>query len=395
MKLLFIQGGTRLKKDKDGVYYTDGNFNNNVWNRYKKYCDELLLVLREEEKIYEPSFAKSKFNFVDDNCMTIFNVPDLMRPPFRFFSFKYRKIVTKKIESAIKLCDKAIIRSAHNFYTLTAVRLCKKYNKPYLIEVAGFAFDGYWFHGDLFGKIVALPYELLAKSAMKDADYCVYVTQKALQNRYPCKNKTLGCSDVELYKFDDADLNSRIERLKNNKENKFILGTIGWLNVKFKAQKDVIKVLYNLKKQGFTNFEYQLVGLGNSAFLEKLVKKYELDNCVKIIGPLPHEKVFDWLEKIDIYIHPSYTEGLCRAIVEAMSKACPIIVSDAGGNSELANSKYVFKKRSTKQLEKILKNITNADLIEEAMRSFNKSKEFNKKALDKVRNDFYEMFINE
>lgn len=31
MKLLFVQGGTRIKKDTEGNFYTDGNFNLKVW----------------------------------------------------------------------------------------------------------------------------------------------------------------------------------------------------------------------------------------------------------------------------------------------------------------------------------------------------------------------------
>ena len=54
MKLLFIQGGTRLKEDEEGNFYTDGNLNNKVWNRYKNYCDELDILLRvDEKKIYQ------------------------------------------------------------------------------------------------------------------------------------------------------------------------------------------------------------------------------------------------------------------------------------------------------------------------------------------------------
>lgn len=394
MKLLFIQGGTRLKKDVDGNLYTDGNFNNKVWDRYKEYSDELMVVLREEDKIYDKEYAISKFNSLNQDSLKIFAVPDLMRPASRFINLRWRNKAKKGIEEAVKQCDKAIIRSAHNFYTLTAVKMCKKYKKPYLIEVAGYAFDGYWNHGDIYGKVFALPYELLARRAMKDADYCVYVTKHALQKRYPCKNKTLGCSDVELKNINENDLINKLNHFANKKNNKIVLGTIGWVNLKLKGQQDVIKVLNRLKKKGINNFEYQLVGLGDSSYLESLIKKYNLQDNVKILGPMPHDKVFEWLNAIDLYVQPSYTEGLCRAIVEAMSKACPILVSDAGGNPELANPKYVFKKGNLKELENILKNITNDDLIVEAKRSFEESKKYEKTYLDSIRNDFYIKFID-
>ena len=96
--------------------------------------------------------------------------------------------------------------------------------------------------------------------------------------------------------------------------------------------------------------------------LKKLIKKYGLDKEVKIIGALPHDEVFKWLENIDIYIQPSYMEGLCRAIVEAMSKACPVICTDAGGNFELIEEKNIYKQRDIFGLINILKNINNEEL---------------------------------
>lgn len=394
MKLLFIQGGTRLKKDEYENYYTDGNLNNKVWNRYKELCDELLIVLRSEKNIYKKELAQKKFNSLDTDKTQIYELDDLMRPKWKFFSIKHRKCVKKQIEQAIRECDKAIIRSAHNFYTLNAIKYCKKHKKPYLIEVAGYAFDGYWGHGDLYGKIVAIPYEVLAKKSMRNAQYCVYVTNYSLQKNYPCPNNALGCSDVEINNIDENDLLNKLEKFKSMKSNdKIVLGTIGWVNMKLKGQHDVIKVLGKLKAKGINNFKYQLVGLGDHKYLDTLIEKLNLKENVKILGPKPHNEVFDWLEEIDVYIQPSYQEGLCRAVVEAMSKACPIIVSNAGGNPELANKKFVFKKGNHKQLEKILLSLNSNVLIEESQRSFNESKKYQKDRLDKIRKDFYNKFL--
>ena len=74
-----------------------------------------------------------------------------------------------------------------------------------------------------------------------------------------------------------------------------------------------------------------------------LAKKYRVENRVKFLGQVPHKEVLKWLDNIDIYIHPSYTEGLCRSIIEAMSRACPIICSDVGGNYELVDKDHAFE----------------------------------------------------
>ena len=43
------------------------------------------------------------------------------------------------------------------------------------------------------------------------------------------------------------------------------------------------------------------------------------------MGGVPHNKIFQLLDDIDLYIQPSLQEGLPRSVVEAMSRACPII----------------------------------------------------------------------
>lgn len=136
-----------------------------------------------------------------------------------------------------------------------------------------------------------------------------------------------------------------------------------------------------------------MVEHGNS--LKKLIKKYGLEKEVKIIGALPHDKVFKWLENIDIYIQPSYMEGLCRAIVEAMSKACPVICTDAGGNFELIEEKNIYKQRDIFGLINILENINNEELKKNALFNYNKSKKYTANLLNEKRNIFYSKFMKE
>ena len=129
--------------------------------------------------------------------------------------------------------------------------------------------------------------------------------------------------------------------------------------------------------------------------LKKLIKKYGLDKEVKIIGALPHDEVFKWLENIDIYIQPSYMEGLCRAIVEAMSKVCPVICTDAGGNFELIEEKNIYKQRDIFGLINILENINNEELKKNAVFNYNKSKKYTANLLNEKRNIFYSKFMKE
>lgn len=388
MKVLFIQGGTRCKFDGENDYYTDGNFNENVWKRYMSYCDNLTVFLRRDNGNYSKDFCEKKFNKIP-NELKLVTVDDIYRPIFNYLNFNKRKKIKDELFNEIEKNDFIIIRSLTNFYTLTAIKMCKKLKKRYIVEVTGVAFDSLWYHG-IMGKIFAIPIEFCKKYYLKNAPYALYVTEKNLQNRYPCNGKTIGCSDVEI---NTSEKNFYLDKLRNKKLNKkLIIGTLAWIDLKTKGHKDVIKAIYKLKKKGI-EIEYQLVGAGKKDKIENIVKKYNLSENIKIIGAIPHDKVFKWLEELDVYIQPSYQEGLCRAIVEAMSVGCPVMCSNVGGNSELIDEELIFKKGNVSQIVKLLQEINFDRLEKNSKKNYKKSKEYLKEKLDYKRDNFYKNII--
>lgn len=213
MRLLFIQGGSRWKFDSDGNVYTDPNFNEHIWERYRRYCDELTVLLRREQVIYSPQEAIKRFNKYDTDCSSFVALPDLYRPVRNIFSISVRRYIEKTIDQEIEKADKIIIRSLGNIYTNTALKYAKKYHKPYLVEVTGFARESLWYHS-FRGKLVAWPKEFQCRHLMKDVPYAVYVTNEALQKRYPCKGLSIGCSDVEIEEMDNQILAKRLKKIQ-------------------------------------------------------------------------------------------------------------------------------------------------------------------------------------
>ena len=117
-----------------------------------------------------------------------------------------------------------------------------------------------------------------------------------------------------------------------------------------------------MKKSGITNIEYQLIGGGTGAFLKETAKACGVEDQVKIIGQMPHDKVFEWLDSIDIYAQPSRQEGLPRSVIEAMSRALPCIGAKTAGIPELLSAECIFSNSKTEIAEicKILKELINS-----------------------------------
>lgn len=392
MKLLFIQGGSRWKFDTEGTIYTDPNFNSQIWNRYKKYCDKLTVILRKEDRIYTREEAQAKFNEIGDSIDNCVALTDIYRPLSNVLSLKKRLILKRTIENEVKKADKIIIRSLGNIYTNTALKCARKFYRPYLVEVTGFAWESLWYHS-LQGKFVARFKENQYKKLMKNVEYGVYVTNEALQKRYPCGGKMLGCSDVELMPSDDKILKNRILKIQKH-TGKIVIGTAAFLDVTWKGQEYVIRAIRELKNRGINNFKYEIIGNGSGNKLRELISELHLEDCISILEAKPHSEVFTWLDSIDIYVQPSFMEGLCRSIVEAMSRACPVICTDVGGNYELVSRECLFEKANFNKLADMLEKMIDPQRqIEEAKKNFNKSKEYNKEDLNKKRDAFYQSFI--
>ena len=344
-----------------------------------------------EDKIYTQKEARDKFNIIGDYIDNYRALPDIYRPVSNVISLKKRLQIKKVIEDEVKRADRIIIRSLGNIYTNTALKYAEKYHKPYLVEVTGFAWESLWYHS-LYGKLVARFKENQYKKLMKNVKYGVYVTNEALQKRYPCNGKMLGCSDVELLSLDDVILKKRISKIKNH-TGKFIIGTAAFLDVGWKGQEYVIRAIGELKNRGLNCFKYEMIGNGTGEKLRKLINELQLEDCVSILGAKPHNEVFLWFDSLDIYVQPSFMEGLCRSIVEAMSRACPVICTNAGGNYELVSEACLFDKSDFHRLADILEKMMSSEMqIREAKRNFEKSKEYDKEVLNDKRDVFYRNF---
>jgi len=365
----------------NGEFYSTGGISLEVLKRYSRIFDNVIVLSRQSEI---SKFDKNLTLSSDKNIefVKISNLNSLKNIQ------KYNK-AHKIIEDQIRKTDYVIARLPSTIGNL-AVKYAKKNNKPYLIELVGCPWDSLWNHS-IKGKLVAPLMYLTTKKIVKEANYVLYVTNDFLQNRYPSNGNTVNCSNVTLNDFDDNVLESRLKKISNLSENsKKIIGTTAALNVRYKGQQYVIKALGNLKKRGITNFEYQLVGGGDSTYLLSVAEKYNVSDQIKILGSLPNKEVFNWLKEIDIYAQPSETEGLPRALIEAMSKSLPAFGSEAGGIPELLEKKYVLsnKQKKVDEICNILTSFTRETMIKQARRNYEESKKYDREIIEQRRRNF-------
>lgn len=273
---------------------------------------------------------------------------------------------------------------------MRAIKYARKLQKPYFIAVVGCAWDALWNY-NWKGKLLALPSFLSMRRVISKAPFALYVTQAFLQRRYPCHGVTVGCSDVEIGAMQESVLKQRLSKIEKYDEiNKIKIATVGAVNLRYKGHEYVIKALGILNNGLGCKYHYYLIGGGNNSYIKRLTERLNLEEYVHFLGAKPHEEIWDYLDKMDLYIQPSKTEGLPRALVEAMSRAIPALGSRAGGIPELLPGECLFNKGDYKGLAKLLYGLTREKIREYAIVNFKKASEYTSDVLSRRRENFFD-----
>ncbi|WP_027397417.1 glycosyltransferase family 4 protein [Anaerovibrio lipolyticus] len=122
-------------------------------------------------------------------------------------------------------------------------------------------------------------------------------------------------------------------------KSKYNLICIGTLAA-HKNQLEIIKFIEFCKKKGEEVY-LNLVGNNQGAYAIKCkeyVISHKLDDYVNFQGEVTHVEAY--LQKADALIHASHVESYPGVIVEAMANGIPVLVSPAGGITELVKNEF-------------------------------------------------------
>lgn len=132
--------------------------------------------------------------------------------------------------------------------------------------------------------------------------------------------------DTEKFKKRDTDLKSRLNIPLNYK----IITFVGRL-IEAKGVQDLIKASQIIK--GESSVKLLIVGGGN--YKSKLMELAAGDKDILFLGEKNEEEIIDILSITDIFVNPSYSEGLPTSVLEAAACGCTIIATDVGGTREI------------------------------------------------------------
>ena len=380
MKLLFVHDHI-FYKTKENQVYSAAAYPIYAWDRYLEFFDTIDVVGRygglydsRENSLVLSSRENVNFHFVDN-----------IASPIKLIKNKTK--VKNEIKKLLNASDALVVRLPSE-NGLIAIQCAKELGRPYAVEVVGCVWDALWNHGSILAKLYA-PYSFLKmRKAVSSSDMNLYVTEKFLQKRYPSNVKavSINASNVEI------SVDENLHTKKFDKTKKKVFGLIGNYKTRYKGLHIAIEAFGNIKEQ-IGDFEFRILGKGNSNDYKELIEKYSLEKNVIFSGSLPNgDAVLNWLDEIDFYLQPSLQEGLPRATIEAMSRACVCVGSDTGGIPELLNDEFVSKAGCSESLSKVIINTlneSNEELEKISKMNYEKSKQYDKSYIHKTRSEFY------
>lgn len=199
----------------------------------------------------------------------------------------------------------------------------------YALEVVGDPLDAIrGISSSMLGRLGARLAHAQLRRATRNAQAVAYVTERTLQVRYPAAPAALTTtySSVDL---PEEAYREPIPRPLNHPPSLVVVGNLGQ---PYKGHAVLLQAIQRITE---TPLQLRIVGDGR---LRRSLECQALrgDHEVLFLGHLEvASQVREELDRADLFILPSLTEGLPRALLEAMARGLPCIATSVGGVPEV------------------------------------------------------------
>jgi glycosyltransferase involved in cell wall biosynthesis len=334
----------RYSVTPDGSVWSQAPMARRFWERYLEVFETVRVVARgtRVERVPEDWHA------VNSREIKFCAVPDYHGP---WECLKRYPALRAAIRSAVPARGAVILRVGSQIASMMESVLLEK-NHPYALEVVGDPYEAF------APRCVEHPlrpffrwhFSRQLRRQCRSAIAVAYVTRRTLQERYPTQSLSLSISDVDLpldavlshpvsTHYSSIELNSEdvLSGVRIPKQQgPYRLVTVGSLEQRYKGTDVLIEAVSRCARRGL---DLTAVIVGDGKYRRDLMAQAEragIASRIEFPGQVTAgEAVRSFLDKADLFVLPSRTEGLPRALIEAMARGLPCIGSTVGGIPEL------------------------------------------------------------
>lgn len=383
---MLINSEARFFRSPDGRIWTETAFPYPYWQKYLSSfsCVRILARVRDAQ------MPNQSYQLVEGPGVMIVALPYYVGS--LGFVFCARAIRTV-MEKELKQRSLAVILVTPSPLSLIFERVVRARQYPYGVEVLGDPKEVFSAHGIRHPLRKFLRWWLARrqKSLVRDAKAALYVTQKSLQAAYPPGLNTfsIGVSNIDLRPAHLVEPKIPLHRLYGSAIR--IVG-VGSLEQMYKGVDILLQAMRILSDQ---QYDVSLTWIGGGYFLQGLIllsNQLGLQTRVNFSGNVSSgDSVRETLDTADLFVLPSRTEGLPRALVEAMARGLPCIGSNVGGIPELLERDELFPSEDAVAAASLIAKLI-ADPARRrsmALRNLEKSRAFLNEKLDEKKREFW------
>lgn len=324
MRLFFVCEH-RFERTPDGhICSPDGVFGPRLWERYLRLFDRVTVVARVANSAtpYPPAM------WCDSGRVDFLPLPDScgLRA-----SIRQRPLLRRLLRTTLQPGAAYICRVPGELGSLMAAEL-RRHELPYGVEVVGDPWDVFA-SGERYGglrPLLRLRAWWQLRQTVRHASAALYVTRQTLQHRYPSSGRMFGISDVDL---PDGALAPHPVPYPASRPVRLL--SVGSLDRMYKSPDVVLRAVAMVAASGHPCCLRWIGGGRHLDAMRRLASSLGLADRVGFEGRQPRSRVSEALGDADLFLLASRTEGLPRALIEAMAAGLPCIGSRVGGIPEL------------------------------------------------------------
>jgi glycosyltransferase involved in cell wall biosynthesis len=222
--------------------------------------------------------------------------------------------------------------------------------KSYFV-ITGIGLD--YFSNKLRHRLLNIIYLLTFKANLLKKNVS-YVFQNSQDQKLFLKSGFISSQNSTVIGHFGIKMTNLIKTPSKNSIKFFFAGRL----VKSKGIFELLEAAKYLEKK-YSNFEIIIAGpysVDSPDSLSSSERKLLLDsNLIEYLGHIDYEQMYSLYQKFDVFVLPSYSEGLSTVALEAAANGMPLIVTDVPGCAECINNNgFLVKPRDSFSLAKAM-----------------------------------------
>ena len=225
-----------------------------------------------------------------------------------------------------------------------------KFNTPYILTVHE---NCKWFQKELDKEYK----EYI--SAWNNADTILRVNMKDYESLKKYNPEVYYQPNCVSGKFEFTEKKHARKQIGLQEDSKIIFAFGNHL--KSKGFHDLINAMRIIEESGNKKIDCYIGGSGiYSSKMRGLIRKHNLSDNVKMIGPITRDDIATWFNAADFYVMPSHHESFGITVIEALSSGTPVITTYNGASEFIIENEKLGLLVNPKSPKKLAEAIVEA-----------------------------------